>query len=275
MRGIYLSAGMKHHEQWYHAAKEGLNRHGVKLDYGNRSTRVVDVEPYDFLIFLGPNYWKKFEQCGKDYLLIGRGFLGDHPYDERDRTCWSWNGYNGHGIFNVREQDVTQTRLRRLTLETREWRLNPDGHTLIMGQYDTGRCGQYHSLKHWYDYVANSCLGEPLFRAWEDRTRPLKKDLDRNVRCAVTLNSTVACKTLALGCPTVTCHDTNPVWAATSHEISKPFISERRHEMLCYLAHCQYHEQEVRSGFFWEVLGPGPRGPRLCDIDLGQVNVEL
>lgn len=272
MRALYLSAGLKHHEQWYNAARAGLKKHNVQLDYGTQATRVVDVDQYDFLIFLGPNYWKKFERCGKPYLLIGRAFLGEHPTDEKMRTTWSWNGYNGHGTFNVQEEEVDTRRLYDLQQRIFDWQHDPEGPPILMGQHDLGRCQQYVSLQEWYEYAAGNCNVRPRVRRWQDRNTPLDKAL-RGTSFAITLNSTVACKTLALGYPTVSCHTTNPVYAATSHSIGRPGVSTKRLAMLAYLAHCQYHEDEVRSGEFWEVLGPGPFSPKLCDIDVERINV--
>lgn len=254
---IHCKPHVKWQRRYLDFFQTGFRRHGIR-------TVVTDSERpeagVDFAVLFGPNYWKRLERSLPKFLMVNRKFIGD----VNDNVAISWNGYNGLGVFCVKE--VRETRLRRHQFRIDPWRAVDEGHVLLLGQYDLGRCGRYASLQEWHNHVRAS-TGDPiLFRAWPGNS-PLKSDC-KGARCAVSLNSTVAIETVLIGLPTVAMHEQSPAWPVCAHHLGHVHRSDNRIQWLEYLANCQWHHQEIENGDFWRQLYIGPEDqPRLCDVE--------
>ena len=85
--------------------------------------------------------------------------------------------------------------------------------------------------------------------------RSLKEDLS-DVKAVFSLNSIVSVEALILGKAIITEDKTNPCYAIVDR-------LSVRDEFLKYLAHCQWHIDEIRNGTCFANMIYGPYGPRL------------
>ena len=233
----------------------GFKKHGIIAE-PTRSEHKVES---DVAVLFGPNYWKNIERTHDNYLLVNRKFIGD----VNDNVTIGWDGLNGRARFCVDE--VNPRRLLRHSFAIEPWREYDVGGTLLLGQYDLGRCGRYATLEEWYRFVRENTGAAVRFRKWPG-VRPLIQDC-KNIKMAVTLNSTVGIETILLGVPTVACDEGSPAWPVCAHHIGHVRRADNRLQWLEYLANCQYHFREIQNGDFWRQLNP-KRGPRLCDVKL-------
>jgi len=243
------------HRRYYEFFREGFRKHGIHINHTASPVAIDGTVP----LLFGPNYWKGVERASNKYLMVNRKFVGN----VNDNVAISWNGYNGQGRFCV--QDVSPTRLRRHTFDIEPWREVVDGYTLLLGQFDLGRCGRYTGLREWYNHVEANTGDKILFRKWPGSDRPLKKDL-AGARLAVSLNSTVAIETVLQGVPTVAMDEQSPAWPICAHNLGHVHRSNNRLAWLEYLANCQWHYLQIQNGDFWRQLFP-VLGPRLCDVE--------
>jgi len=252
---IYTNNGIPWQRRYLDFFIEGFRKHGIRAGFAQRDI----YEPCDVAVLFGPNYWKTVEKKHDNYLMVNRKFIGD----VNDNVTIGWNGLNGRGTFCVDE--VNPKRLTRHIFNLEPWREPTMGYTLLLGQYDIGRCGKFTATSEWYAYVKENIEGQLLFRAWPGQ-RPLEVDC-HGARIAVSLNSTVAIETVMLGIPTVVCDEGNPAWPICARHLGHVRRSDNRLVWLEYLSNCQWHFQQIKNGDFWRQLWPR-RGPRLCDVEL-------
>jgi hypothetical protein len=252
---VHHQVGIKWHKRYLEYFTEGFRKHGIRVTASSNP----NTEPCDVAVLFGPNYWKNIERTHPQYLMVNRKFIGD----VNDVVTIGWNGLNGRGVFCVDE--VNPKRLRRHIFDIDPWREPVNGHTLLLGQFDVGRCGKYTTLEEWYRYVRSSTGDSIAFRAWPGG-RSLSLDCV-GARMAVTLNSTVAIETVLLGIPTVTCDEGSPAWPICAHHLGHVKRSDNRLQWLEYLSNCQWEYHQIKNGDFWRQLWP-IKGPRLCDVEL-------
>lgn len=258
MKVVIHAKKVSWHTRYFEFFKSGFSKHAIKVEVDENPRPRYDA---DVALLFGPNYWKKLENQYSNYLMVNRCFLGN----ENDNVAISWNGFNGLGTFCVR--DAKASRLARLEGQYRllPWRVREAGCTLLLGQYDLGRCGRYVNLMEWHSHVeANSPLRVRV-RPWPGNT-PMEIDC-RDAVYAASLNSTAAVKTLLLGVPTIAMHEQSPVYPICPHNFGDVFKSEKRIDWLVYLANCQWHYKQIENGDFWRQLWP-KFGPRMCDVKL-------
>lgn len=253
---IHYQQGIKWQRRYLDFFVEGFRKHGIRAIATTTPHALPDS---DVAVLFGPNYWKSIERQHPQYLMVNRKFLGD----VNNNVTISWNGFNGRGQFCVDE--INPKRLARHVFQLEPWKEPTNGHTLLLGQFDVGRCGKYATLQEWHSHVKSNTGDKILFRAWPGGA-PLAQDC-RGARMAVSLNSTVAIETVLLGLPTVTCDEGNPAWPICAHHLGHVHRSDNRLAWLEYLANCQWHYHQIKNGDFWRQLWP-PRGPRLHDVEL-------
>ena len=264
MKVIIHASGVGWHRRYLQFFVEGFTRHGVKEIEPASQDIPVDG---DIHILFGPNYWKNCEKQYDNYLQVNRKFFGD----VNDDVAISWNGFNGRGIFNIDPVDPPRYRafedaMSRNVMKIHPWREFHRETFLLCGQADLGRATNWARLSEWYAQAREH------FRPAKCNFRPhpngdgrsLLQDSNRS-GFAVTLNSTVAIETLMLGLPTAASDKGSPVWAICNPE-RNPLEEPPRGLMFEYLANCQWHYDDIKTGEFWEILRPGPTGPRLCDV---------
>ena len=262
MKAIIHATRLNWQERYFQFFRQGFEAHGISVE---RSSLDKPQEG-DIHVLFGPNYWKKCEQQYKNYLQVNRKFIGN----VHDDVAISWNGFNGRGIFNVDghwNPDRFQRALDRSPFKIHSWRdYNPDSF-LLLGQADLGRNKNWSALSGWYRSARDHYDGaKAVFREHPlGNGHSLQQDVHRT-GFSVSLNSTVAVETLMLGHPTSVMDEGSPVFAVCGHLWFGFEKEPNRMAMFEYLANCQYHFSEIQNGDFWQQLGNGPRGPRLCDV---------
>lgn len=269
---IHASNSLSWHKRYAQAAKEGLERHGIAVNITNSRKRESDVA-----LIMGPNLFQSIEKDGGEFMIINRKFLGFNERDAHDIVTVSWNGFNGMGIFCVDQNRMSEKRLDRF-LDQREiehWSLNSDNY-LLCHQYDTGRSERYNDINKWYRNVQRRVHSNHL-RIRRKTTmenvgrlefmRALREDLS-DVKAIFSLNSIVSVEALILGKGVITDDPTNPCYAVSFSEIGSTIQPFDRTEFLTYLAHCQWHIDEIRNGLFFQNMTFGPYGPRLNEISI-------
>jgi len=243
----------------------GLQKHGLKCYI---SPHNYCVPKTDVSIILGPNFWKNIENSGQPYIMMNRKFLGFHERDVHDNVAISWDGFNGKGTFCVDEIDPNRLWKYIEKDEFEDWK-EPGTDYLLFGQTDPGRSTKYKSSHEWYKYVEAN-VSPIRFRKKENPEygnllsfrKKFKKDL-QNVKAAIVLNSTVSTEILLAGVPVISMDEGCPSYAIDSHSFSEVCYPDRL-PFLHYLAHCQWHYDEIENGSFWKQLYP-MSGPRLCE----------
>jgi len=245
--------------EWQHKLapiiKEGLAKHGINAHITSSLVKDSDVS-----IILGPNFWKQVEAKG-NYIVFNRKFLGFKPQDVHENVTISWDGFNGNGIFCVKDINPQRLNVYLKDEEICQWQKNPKGKLLLCEQYDLGRCTRYMSIQDWYNHVKEKnevvtrkkvnpeSVGVDL---WLKET---KKQI-KNIKAALVLNSTVSTELFTLGVPIISFDKGDPCYAVSNkfpHDISY-FSDDIRRNFLTYLAHCQWHYDEIRNGQWWETL---------------------
>ena len=267
---IHASSNIPWQKRYAVAVKEGLSKHGIDANITNSRKRESDVA-----LIMGPNLFQSIEKDGGEFMIINRKFLGFDERDAHDIVTVSWNGFNGMGIFCVDQNRMSEKRLDRF-LDPRDiehWSLNSDNY-LLCHQYDTGRSERYNDINKWYRNVQRRV--HPNHLKIRRKTtmekvgriefmRALREDLS-DVKAIFSLNSIVSVEALILGKGVITDDKTNPCYAVSFSEIGSTIQPFDRTEFLTYLAHCQWHIDEVRNGSFFQNMTFGPYGPRLNEI---------
>ena len=251
---IHMIHGTGWQKRYLHYFIHGFRKHGIT------PTVVHDDKVYpetDVAVLFGPNYWKKVERLYPEFIQVNRKFLGNVD----DNVAISWNGFNGRGQFCV--DKVNPKRLLPHSFDIEPWRTR-DGYTLLLGQFDLGRCGKYASLQEWHAHVRANTGDKVFYRQWPGN-KNLKLEA-KGARIAVTLNSTVAIETIQLGVPTVAMDKGSPAYGICAKNLGHVHYSENRLAWLEYLANCQWNFRQIENGDFWRQLWPR-RGPRLCDVE--------
>lgn len=242
----------------------GLKKHNVQVTMSDVSRHTSDVA-----IILGPNYWKPIENSGKPYIMMNRKFIGFGDRDVHDNVAISWDGFNGRGTFCVDEIDPDRFHRYVKEDEFMEWR-TPGKNYLICEQADTGRCKQFTTPTQWYAYVEQNVKGplkrrkkvHPVSGKIPTFKRGLIDDL-KITKAAIVLNSTVSTEILLFGTPVISMDKGDPTYPINSHSLNIIIYPDRL-PFFQYLAHCQWHYDEIKNGNFWAQIYP-KRGPKLCE----------
>jgi len=245
-------------------AIEGLKRHGIRANVTHATMR----QPCDIAILMGPNAWHRVEKQQQQYLMFNRKFVGNDPRVVHENCAISWNGFNGYGTFCV--DDVDPNRLKRYMTEDEFLPWHRGKNTIFGEQSNVGRATEFKTLRQYYNHVKKHSRGNTIFRR-----KPIGEEkisykgvknslLKADPRVVVNLNSTISLDCLVAGIPVISLDRGDPVYAITGHDIKQEIIYPDRLPLFQYLAHCQWTEDEIKSGKFWEHIYPA-RGPKLYE----------
>lgn len=269
---IHASSSIQWQKRYAVAVKEGLSRHGIDANITSSRTRRSDIA-----VIMGPNLWKHVENDGKDFIILNRKFLGFKERDVHDNCAVSWNGFNGMGIFCVDQNNLSQKRLDKYLAphEIEDWSLDHDKY-LLCQQHDTGRSSKYKNINNWYHKIHR--MVKPVDLKIRNKItlenvgntefmKSLREDLS-DVKAIFSLNSIISVEAIILGKGVIAEDPTNPCYSVSFKEIGGNFQSFDRNFFLKYLAHCQWHIDEIRNGTCFSHMVLGPIGPRLHEISI-------
>jgi hypothetical protein len=239
----------------------GLQRHGIRATVTNSPTR----QPCDVAILMGPNAWHRVEQARSGpYIMFNRRFVGDDA-SVHTNCAVGWNGFNGRGTFCVDEVDPN--RLKRYLTEEEILPWHKGTNTIYCEQSNVGRTKKFNSLQQYYNFI-NRNVKNPIFRE-----KPIGEEnisqagvrkglMKHDPKVVINLNSTISLDCLTSGIPVISLDEGDPVYPITSHNLRIIDYPDNRLEFFQYLAHCQWTEDEIKSGEFWDHIYP-IRGPQL------------
>ena len=262
---IHASNTIQWHKRYAVAVQEGLYCHGINANITSSRKRQSDVS-----VLMGPNLFKDIERDEGDFLVVNRKFIGFGEKDQHDIVAISWNGFNGMGIFCVDGDYTSEDRLEKFLApeEIRDWSIDHEKY-LLCHQYDTGRSEIFSDINEWYRNIRRAVKPDLLkirkkktLEGVGSRFVPLQEDLS-DVKAVFSLNSIVSVEALILGKVVITEDPTNPCFSVANN-----YSKFDRSNFLQYLAHCQWHIDEIRNGYFYENMIYGPIGPRLNEIKI-------
>lgn len=247
-------------EKMFNELSDGLRRaHRVKC-------RVAQSHGYRDDIVLACWGWRRgqlLRRNGNNILVFERGYLGDRF----QWTSVAWNGLNGRADFCLPEE-VSSDRFNQY-FTMKPWK--DDGkNIIIMGQVMGDASLNGKNLTKFYESVAKE-LKDYYRRPVYFRPHPmaLKKqnafmpdipiiggDLDAALSDAflvVTFNSNSAVDAVMNGIPAL-CFDIGCMaYSVTGHTV-KDRIFPDREKWAARLAHCQWTQDELKSGAYWPRL---------------------
>ena len=237
---------------------QGLWRHGIRATV----TSINKRQPCDVAIIMGPNAWQNIEQSGKPYIMLNRKFVGNGPQVVHENCAISWNGFNGRGTFCVNEVDPTRLTRYMAEEELLPWRKH--GSKLILcEQSNVGRTEdpKFKTLQLYYSSVKRGATLPVVFRKKPIGEKNISfakvtSDLIKfDPKALVNLNSTISIDALTVGIPVISFDIGDPAYPITTHSLSAVSYQERL-PFFQYLAHCQWTEDEIKTGEFWSHIYP-------------------
>ena len=239
-------------------AIEGLKRHGINATVTRATTR----QPCDVAILMGPNAWRGVERSGKPYLMFNRKFVGNAPKVVHENCAVSWNGFNGRGTFCVNEVDPARLKRYMSEEELLPWRKHGKNF-ILCEQSNVGRANdpKFKTLQGYYNFIKKGATLPVVFRK-----KPIGEDnisfnkvtddlIKLDPKALVNLNSTISVDALTVGIPVISFDVGDPAYPITTHTLGAVTYSERL-PFFQYLAHCQWTEDEIKSGECWKHIYP-------------------
>lgn len=258
--------GLAHHKQWGGAFLEGLKKHGWEVD--SHENALGSFGRPDLLVvwgIRGVGAIRRQIESGGEVCVLERGYVGD-------RQKWTsvsfGGGLNGRGIFRgpLRDPERWETLWAD---KLQQWRMK-GGYALILGQVPTDSSISGRGVPVWYAKLSKALRKKGI----EARFRPhpharqvfvagaktlgggsLQQAFD-GCSFAITFNSNSGLDAVLAGVPTVTGDIGAMAWDVTSHSIDEPLITPERDTWCHKIAWCQYNEDELRSGFCWDMVKP-------------------
>ena len=258
---IHASPHIEWQGRYAKHAMSGLRQHGhdVSIVAGGQPTH-CDVE-----IIMGPNMYQNIERAKTPYLMFNRKFVGNAPNVVHSNCAISWNGFNGEGIFCVDEVDPSRLERYMVPEEIEDWKTNGD-KMIIIEQTNTGRSASYKKLDKFYTQAKKDYSGPSVMRRKPQGEENIQPEKVRSglikAKLIANLNSMISIEALPAGIPVISYDQGDPAYAITGRDPNNIHYPENRLEYFQHLAHCQWTEQEIQSGQFWEQLFP-IRGPKL------------
>lgn len=249
---VHATRSIEWQMRWARHASKGLTKHGheVIITPSNRPVKC------DMAVVMGPNAYQAIEKSGKPFLMFNRKFVGNDPKVVHENCAVSWNGFNGKGVFCVK--DIDPKRLERYVKpeEFLDWKRN-GSDIILCEQTNMGRSKEFRDLNHFYNFVKKRhkvlFRKKPIGEGKLSYTKLLEQL--EGAKAVVTLNSTISIEALLAGYPVVSFDKGDPAYPITGHNMDE-IIYPDREPLFQYLAHCQWHETEVASGEFWDHIYP-------------------
>lgn len=260
---LIYRAGLPHHKRWGGNFIEGLKRHGHEVNAYEGNGPLADL-----LVVWGirqPNIIRQQKASGGEVCVLERGYVGD-------RMAWTsvsfGGGLNGRGTFRGPLTDPSRwnSLWPHLTLP---WRRQA-GYALLLGQVPTDSAVSGLGAPLWYAKVVKALRQaghEVRFRPHPQARNVLiagAKTLGggtlsqalQGCSFAVTFNSNSGLDAVLEGVPTITGDIGAMAWDVTSHSPEEPLITPDRTSWCHRIAWCQYSEEEMRSGYCWDMVKP-------------------
>ena len=254
MKIVIHASRIEWQTRWAKYVATGLRKHGhqVTITPANRPV------PCDMAVLMGPNAYQTIERSSTPFLMFNRKLVGNDPTVVHEYCTVSWNGFNGNGIFCVRDVDPARLESVLKVEEIEDWKTEGN-HLLLIEQSNIGRSKVFSSLDQYYQTVRKTASSPVVFRKKPIGEKNIKPTAVRaglvGAKAVVNLNSTISVEALIAGVPVVSLDAGDPTFAITSHNINEITYPDRL-PLLQYLAHCQWHYTEVESGSFWEHIYP-------------------
>lgn len=247
------------------AFAQGLRKHGWRV------LVQPNPEPCDMMVMWGIRGQQKIaEQRAKKRLvcILERAYLGD-------RFSWTsvsfGGGLNGRGNFST-PSVITDARFKKYYKGLmQDYKHAPGKTALIIGQKAGDMSHRHVDITAWYKATADELRAagydvhyrpHPLdgsrtpipagVKVW---TRPLLLDL-RGVDLVATFNSNSGVETVLHGVPTLTYDKGAMAYPVTGHAVAD-LQTPCRDDWANRLAWCQWSEDEMTSGYCWDVISKG------------------
>ena len=189
----------------------------------------------DIAILLGTTFWREVESTGR-YMLVDRASVGDPRYVQL-----VWDGHGRRGNHRVPPSMMGR---RLLDIKPQPWKVS-GRRVVICGQTEP-YSPHFNVIDDWYDSVdcATHFRSHPMS---DNPTKLLRVTGWKNVRRAITLNSSVGVDTVLRGIPTVAIDEGSMAWDVTSHDPEKTITPDRK-KWLQWLSCTQWHWDEIEAG---------------------------
>ena len=260
--GVFTRPNAPWQEPWTGAFYDGLVQHGESAArYSAQRYRPCDVA---VVWGLSHPWLSQHAAAGGRLLVLERGYVDRERY-----SAAGWDGINGRADFRL--DRPLDGRLERLGWELLPWQRTTEGVCLIAGQVRGDNSVAHLDLPTAYQALVTELRAmvpreivfrpHPLSRSegWKlgvpISRRSLGEDL-AEAYCVVTLNSNFGVDAVMAGVPTVALDRGSMVWDVAGHSVGDAVFPLRpdRSQWAQRLAHCQWTEDEMRSGETWEHL---------------------
>jgi len=221
----------------------GLRAVGIEHRFSRSQVRDGNGLP----LLLGTTFWRTIESDGGDFILVDRCSFGD---TEKFVSLV----YNGHGMRgkHYTPEHIDGARWQRYGQPLKPWRRS-GRRVVLCGQVDT-YSPHFPSMDHWYNQVRAAATHFRVHPAGHNPTQ-LPEAYDwRDVKQALTLNSSVGVQTVLDGIPTLTMDEGAMAWAVSSHTLEAELWTGDRMPWCHWLAWTQWTDDEVNEGVPWAYL---------------------
>jgi hypothetical protein len=222
---------------------EGLAKAGIAYRFTRSRMRDGDGVP----LLLGTTFWRNIETDGGEFILVDRCSFGD----TEEYIQLVFNGHGRRGEHKMPEPP-DPARWRNIGCPVRAWRRNGK-RTVVCGQTES-YSPEYRRIEDWYAKVVPFATHFRTHPAGYNPTKLPEAPDWRDVRCAITLNSSVGVQAVLAGIPTVTFDEAAMAWPVSSHSLDDPLITPDRGNWCTWLAWTQYSDSELREGDTWQRL---------------------
>ena len=230
-----MAAVAIHYEPAVEWQRKRVDQFQVGLDaLGVESMRTTSrYRVGELAVLFGTTFWRNIEDDG-EFLLVDRASWGDPDYVQL-----VWNGHGRRGDHKV----PSDTRGREIDVDVQPWNIRGN-QVILCGQTDT-YSPYYKNLEDWYAEVPAT-----HFRRHPAGSNPTGLGQARDFKRAkrvITLNSSIAVRTVLMGIPTVTMDEGAMAWDVTSHDPTEDVFPDRG-PWLEWLAWTQWSWDEIGRG---------------------------
>lgn len=245
---------------------DGLKRHGYDVEIASRGFTPPQDSP--FVVCWGWRDGLRLREAGFNVLVMECGYIGDRI---NHWVSLGWNGLNGRATWNEPGDNGArfETHFGHLV---KPWK-HPKGYALIAGQVRGDAALVNVVIDHWCLEAAAAMRK----RGFDVKYRPhpvavrtnrtgnvlascrlngtLEEALD-GASCVVTYNSNTGVLAAVAGVPVIACDDGAMAWPVAAHKLDAEIVTPDREDWCRRMAWRQWTQDELRSGFAWEHVGP-------------------
>lgn len=262
---VLVNPRMSHQHSWAEAFATGLRHHGWKAELSHK------LAPSELVAMWSTRRQDVIKQArseGREIVIAERGYMGD-----RKHYCSVSFGGELNGRAEFRGPFGDASRFERLFAHLMDdWKPNPDGHALIMGQVDGDMSTRGVSLARWYretraaleaqgwkvkfrPHPLASCGG--AFAAYRQKQQADQIDLASDFEAAgvvVTYNSNSGVDAVFAGKPVIAMDEGAMCFPVAGHSADE-IVTPDRTAWAHALAWMQWTKAEMESGECIEAIG--------------------